>query len=139
MTPPEQTLASCTPGFWSCFQYWEPPQLPTPTQPAKQPVEPLRFLQEPLENAPGHSDRIRVPATRPDNVYGNRPPVDIFGGPQRNKSPGPSGSGTCPTNNPSSSMDLAKIAQDGGAKFPFKRSCLIIRCQRANPRCLQSL
>ena len=90
-----------------------------------QPVEPLCFPQMPQGNTPRCSSRIRVPATRPDNFYGNRPPVDIlqdnddnfFGGPQRNQSPGPSGSGTCPTNNPLSAVDLAKIAQDGGAKL----------------------
>ena len=71
---------------------------------------------------PRCSTRIRQPTFRPDNVYRNRPPVDIladrdddpFQGPsQRNQSPGPSGGGSGnnqPSAGPSASADLAKMA-----------------------------
>ena len=67
--------------------------------------------------------------SRPDNVYGNRPPVDIltdnndnpFQGPsQSSQRPGTSGGGSGnnqPSAGPSASADLAKMAQDGGAKL----------------------
>jgi hypothetical protein len=67
--------------------------------------------------------------SRPDNVYGNRPPVDIltdndddpFQGPsQSSQRPGTSGGGSGnnqPSAGPSVSVDLAKMAQDGGAKL----------------------
>jgi hypothetical protein len=66
-------------------------------------------------NAPRHSGRQRQPAVRPDNVYGNRPFVDIladndddpFAIPQSDQSPGPSGGPS--SKRLSASVDLAKI------------------------------
>ena len=64
-----------------------------------------------------------MPATRSDNVYGNRPPVDILGDNDEdpfasrleNQRPGTShGPGS---NGLSTSPDLAKMAQDGGAQL----------------------
>ena len=80
-------------------------------------------------NPPRHLGRIRQPIFRPDNVYRNRPPVDIladnndnpFQGPsQGNQSPGPSGSGSGnnqPSAGLSASADLTKMVQDGGANL----------------------
>jgi Reverse transcriptase (RNA-dependent DNA polymerase) len=78
---------------------------------------------------PRCSTRIRQTTSRPDNVYGNRPSVDIltdnddnpFQGPsQSSQRPGTSGGGSGnnqPSAGPSASADLAKMAQDGGAKL----------------------
>ena len=108
------------PAFWT----------PTPSpgaSPRQQSVEPL---PAPIVlNPPRHLGRIRQPVFRPDNVYGNRPPVDIladnndnpFQGPsQGNQSPGPSGGGSGnnqPSAGPSASVDLTKMVQDGGANL----------------------
>ena len=83
-----------------------------------------------MSNPPRHSGRIRQPVFRPDNVYGNRPPVDILtdndddlfqrSTPRGNQSPGPSGGGSGnnqPMDNPLVSVDLLKMAQDGGANL----------------------
>jgi hypothetical protein len=73
-------------------------------------------------NPPRHSGRIRQPVFDPDNVYGNRPPVDILGnndndnvfGPWENQSPGPSEKNT---GNIVTTTPKAQILQDGGAKL----------------------
>jgi hypothetical protein len=65
------------------------------------------------------SRRIRQPVFRPDNVYGNQPPVDILAEGDdddaslwpRDQSPSPSGT----SSKPSKSAGLMKIVQDGGA------------------------
>jgi hypothetical protein len=44
--------------------------IPTPPRPLPQPGNTNPFLR--------HSGRIRQPVFRPDNVYGNQPPVDIL-------------------------------------------------------------
>ena len=75
-------------------------------------------------NVPRRSGRQRKPTVRPDNVYRNKPPADIFAededdpftAPPSDPKPGPSG-------NPSGeerrapSADLTKMVQDGGAKL----------------------
>jgi hypothetical protein len=69
-------------------------------------------------NPPRHLRRIRQPVFNPDNVYRNRPPIDILGdnddvfGPPGNQSPGPSekNAGNIVTTTPK-----AKMFQDGGA------------------------
>jgi hypothetical protein len=66
--------------------------------------------------------RIRQPVFNPDNVYGNRPPVDILGdndndnvfGPQENQSPGPSEKDA---ENIFTTPPKAQMFQDGGAKL----------------------
>jgi hypothetical protein len=73
-------------------------------------------------NPPSWSGRIRQPVFNPDNVYGNRPPVDILGdrddsdvfGPQKNQRPGPSGRSA---GNVAVSTPEAQMFQDGGAKL----------------------
>ena len=69
-----------------------------PRQPPVEPGAPGNM------NAPGCSGIMGRPTTRPDNVYGNRCPVDILADlnedffqsetPQDNQSPGPSGDGS---------------------------------------------
>jgi hypothetical protein len=68
-----------------------------PPSPSRQPA--VEQDQAPAAtNPPRHSGRIRQPVFNPDNVYRNRPPVDILGdndnddvfGPLGNQSPGPS-------------------------------------------------
>ena len=75
-----------------------PPPVATRAPPRRQPL-----VEQPAPdtlNVPRCSGRVGRPVNRPDNVYGNRPPVDIladrdddpFQGPsQGNQSPGPSG------------------------------------------------
>jgi Reverse transcriptase (RNA-dependent DNA polymerase) len=66
--------------------------------------------------------RIRQPVFNPDNVYGNRPPVDILGdnddddvfGPWENQSPGPSKKDA---KNIVTTTPKAQMFQDGGAKL----------------------
>ena len=82
--------------------YWSPSQSRSLSAPPRQPaVEPLPAPA--AMNPPRCAWRIRQPVFRPENVYGNRPPVDIladndqdpFQGPSlRNPSPGPSGGGS---------------------------------------------
>ena len=104
--------------------FWTPS--PSPRASPRPPlVEPLLAPMD--TNPPRRSGRIRQPVFRPDNVYGNRPPVDIladnnddpFQGPsQGNQSPGPSNGGSGnnqPSAGPSASADLTKMVQDGGA------------------------
>jgi hypothetical protein len=84
---------------------------PTPSRPLPQPGNMNPF--------PRHSGRIRQPVFRPDNVYGNQPPVDILAEEDdddaslwpRDESPSPSGT----PSKPSKSAGLTKMAQDGGA------------------------
>ena len=67
----------------------------------------------------------RQPAVRPDNVYGNRPPVDIladneddpFTAPPSDQRPGPSGNPSGKGVRQIPSVDLTKMVQDGGAKL----------------------
>ena len=94
--------------------------VPTPRQPLVEQNAPDNM------NHPRRSGRIGRPVNRPDNVYGNRPPVDILAdrddnpfqgnAPRDNQSPGPSGGGSGnnqPMGDPSLSADLVKMAQDG--------------------------
>jgi hypothetical protein len=83
----------------------------TPPRPLPQPGTMNPFLR--------CSGRIRQPVFRPDNVYGNQPPVDILAEDDddinslwpRDESPSPSGT----PSKPSKSAGLMKMVQDGGA------------------------
>ena len=76
-------------------------------------------------NVPRRSGRQRQPAVRPDNVYRNRPPVDIladneddpFTAPPSDQRPGPSGNPSGKGLHHAPSVDLTKMAQDGGTKL----------------------
>jgi hypothetical protein len=92
-----------------------------PPSPSRQPA--VEQEQAPATINPLRcSGRIRQPVFNPDNVYGNRPPVDILGdsdndnvlGLQRNQSPGPSKENT---GNIVTTTPKAQILQDGGAKL----------------------
>jgi Reverse transcriptase (RNA-dependent DNA polymerase) len=99
--------------------YWSPSPSP-PVSPRQPSVEPLPAPTE--TNPPRRSGRIRQPVFNPDNVYGNRPPVDILGdndndnvsGPQGNQSPGPSEKDA---ENIVMTTPKAQMFQDGGAKL----------------------
>ena len=105
------------------LRYARPTTPPSPIPSRHQP--PASGLGAP----PRRSTRMRQTTSRPDNVYGNRPPVDILGDrdddpfqgpPQSSQRPGTSGGGSGnnqPSAGPSASADLAKMAQDGGAKL----------------------
>ena len=101
-----------------------PRRTPSPRQPSVEPDAPDDL------NPPRHSGRTGRPVNRPDNVYRNRPPVDIladkdddpFQSPsQGNQSPGPSGGGSGNDqpidDSPHMFVDLVKMAQDGGANL----------------------
>jgi hypothetical protein len=99
--------------------YWSPS--PSPPSPSRQAaVE--QDQAPPAPNPPRRLGRIRQPVFNPDNVYGNRPPVDILGdkdddnvfGPQGNQSPGPSEKDA---ENIVMTTPKAKMFQDGGAKL----------------------
>jgi hypothetical protein len=85
--------------------------MPTPSRPLPQPGNTNPF--------PRCSGRIRQPVFRPDNVYGNQPPVDILAEEDddynslwpQDQSPSPSGT----PSKPSKSAGLTKMVQDGGA------------------------
>jgi hypothetical protein len=95
------------------------PSLSPPTPPRPLPVGPSPApanMNPPLRR----SGRIRQPVFRPDNVYGNQPPVDILADNDedsfvlpRDQSSGPSGDPS--KAGPSKSADLMKMVQDGGA------------------------
>jgi hypothetical protein len=98
------------PAFWS-------PSPSPPTPPRLLPVVPS---PAPVNTNPPvrHLGRIRQPVFRPDNVYGNQPPVDILADNNedpfvlpRDQSPGPSGGQS--KAGPSKSADLTKMVQDG--------------------------
>ena len=67
----------------------------------------------------------RQPAVKPDNVYGNGPPVDIladnendpFTAPPSDQRPGPSGNPSGRGVRRAPSADLTKMVQNGGAKL----------------------
>ena len=126
------------PGIWADGtderDDWGISQSPTPLPMVELP--PLMGVPTPRQHAPDDmnpprcSGRIGRPVNRPDNVYGNRPPVDILADrendpflgntPRGNQSPGPSGGGSGnnqPMDDPSPSADLVKMAQDGGAEL----------------------
>jgi hypothetical protein len=101
--------------------YWSPSPSPSPPVSPRQPsVEPLPAPV--VTNPPRRSGRIRQPVFKPDNVYGNRPPVDILGdkddddvfGPPGNQSPGPSEKDA---ENIVTTPPKAQMFQDGGAKL----------------------
>ena len=102
------------------FEDWSPSFMGPPTGPLRQEDLPV---QPDLPRPPRWSGRTRVPATRPDNVYRNRPPVDILG--DDNEDPfasrlvnqRPDTSHSPRRNGPPMSLDLAKMVQDGGAKI----------------------
>jgi Reverse transcriptase (RNA-dependent DNA polymerase) len=88
--------------------------IPTPPRPSPQQGNTNPFLR--------CLGRIRQPVFRPDNVYGNQPPVDILAEEDDeddinspfwpwDESPSPSGT----PSKPSKSAGLTKMAQDGGA------------------------
>jgi Reverse transcriptase (RNA-dependent DNA polymerase) len=88
--------------------------IPDPSRPLPEDGNTNPFLR--------HLGRIRQPVFRPDNVYGNQPPVDILAEEDdedginnpfwpRDESPSPSGT----PSKPSQSAGLTKMAQDGGA------------------------
>jgi Reverse transcriptase (RNA-dependent DNA polymerase) len=81
---------------------------PTPPRPLPQTGNMNSFLR--------HLGRIRQPVFRPDNVYGNQPPVDILAEEDDDisfwgQSPSPSRT----PSKPSKSAGLMKMVQDGGA------------------------
>jgi hypothetical protein len=84
---------------------------PTPSRPLPVPGNTNPFLRR--------LGRIRQPVFRPDNFYGNQPPVDILAEEEDDdaslwpwdKSPSPSGA----LSKPSKSAGLTKMVQDGGA------------------------
>jgi hypothetical protein len=99
--------------------YWSPS--PSPSVSPRQPL--IELLPAPAEtNPPRCSGRIRQPVFNPDNVYRNRPPVDILGdndddnvfGPQGNQSPGPSEKYA---ENIVTIIPKTQMFQDGGAKL----------------------
>jgi hypothetical protein len=64
------------------------------------------------------SGRIRQPVFRPDNVYGNQPPVDILAEEDNDESLWPQDQSPSPSGTPSKrskSAGLTKMVQDGGA------------------------
>jgi Reverse transcriptase (RNA-dependent DNA polymerase) len=85
--------------------------IPSPSRPLPVPDNLNPFLR--------CSERIRQPVFRPDNVYGNQPPVDILAEDDdddnslwpRDQSPSPSGT----PSKPSKSAGLTRMVQDGGA------------------------
>ena len=103
--------------------FWTPSRSPSPSP--RQPEHSVPLPAPDFGNIPRRSGRQRQPAVRPDNVYGNRPPVDIladneddpFTTPPSDQRPGPSGNpsggGVCQI----LSVDLTKMVQDGGAKL----------------------
>jgi Reverse transcriptase (RNA-dependent DNA polymerase) len=105
-----------TPGHPRRLNFPEAPPSPSRQPAVKQEQAPAKI------NSPRHSGRIRQPVFNPDNVYGNRPPVDILGnsddgnvfGPWGNQSLGSSGKDT---GNIVMTTPKAQILQDGGAKL----------------------
>ena len=103
--------------------YWTPSRSPSP--PSRQPEHSVPLPAPDFGNVPRRSGRQRQPAVRPDNVYGNRPPVDIlaeneddpFTAPPSDQRPGPSGNPSSGGLHRAPSADLTKMVQDGGAKL----------------------
>jgi hypothetical protein len=115
-----------------------------PVSPRQPSVEPLPAPAE--TNPPRCSGRIRQPVFNPDNVYGNRPPVDILGdndndnvfGPQGNQSPG---SSEKDAENIVMNTPKAQVFQDGGAKlinFLLKAAVSSADAKGKSPQSLQS-
>ena len=81
----------CLPAFWTPSRSLSPSP--------RQPEHSVPLPAPDFGNVPRRSGRQRQPAVRPDNVYGNRPPVDIladneddpFTAPPSDQRPGPSG------------------------------------------------
>ena len=135
--PADERHAWKKPGVWIDGEEWSFSRSPSPPPMVESP--PLRRTPSPRQplveqiapddlSPPRHSGRTGRPVNRPDNVYRNRPPVDILADndddpflgntPPGNQSPGPSGDGSGnnqPIDNPSMFADLVKMAQDGGA------------------------
>jgi Reverse transcriptase (RNA-dependent DNA polymerase) len=119
MSPNGSSLRECSNvgnfnGIMDYYGQWNP-------APSRQPT--VEQQQAPVElNPPRHSGRIRQPVFNTDNVYGNRPPVDILEdrdnsnvfGPQENQRPGPSGNNT---GNVALFTPEAQMFQDGDAKL----------------------
>jgi hypothetical protein len=143
-TPPQEELFDCDEDYRKVLFAWhegeprflfDPQRVPRPFATPERPrrlnysqFDPSRRPaveqdQAPAApNPPRHSGRIRQPVFNPDNVYRNRPPIDILGnnddddvfGPQGNQSPGPSEKDA---ENIVTTPPKAQMFQDGGAKL----------------------